>query len=97
MSAGALTCVGRGAFAYGEDGAEVLLLLWQALLEALELPQALAALVLHGAHMLDEVELGLGGVAAQHAVVVAGLALHGVLMLLQVLFRERERERDGRR
>lgn len=35
--------------------------------------------------MLDQVELGLGGVVAQHAVVVAGIALHCVLVLLQVL------------
>lgn len=37
--------------------------------------------------MLDEVELGLGGVVTQDAVVVAGLALHRTLVLLQVLHR----------
>lgn len=36
--------------------------------------------------MLNQVELGLGGVVAQHAVVVAGIALHRVLVLLQVLW-----------
>ena len=35
--------------------------------------------------MLDKVELGLGGVAAQNAVVEAALALHAALVLLQVL------------
>lgn len=55
--------------------------------------------------MLDQVELGLGGVVAQHTVVVAGIPLHRVLVLLQVLWeemergkgdgKEREREREG--
>lgn len=94
-----LTCVGRRAFANGEDGAEVVLVLGEALLQALEFPEALAALVLHGAHMLDQVELGLGGVVAQHAVVVAGITLHRVLVLLQVLWEvmEGERAREGGR
>lgn len=92
-----LTCVGRRAFANGEDGAEVVLVLGKALLQALEFPEALAALVLHGAHMLNQVELGLGGVVAQHAVVVAGITLHGVLVLLQVLWEVMEREREGGR
>lgn len=35
--------------------------------------------------MLDEVELGLGGVVAQDAVVIAALPLHAALVLLQVL------------
>lgn len=82
---GALTWVGGGAPADGEDLAQVLVLLWKALLQPLQLAQALAALVLHGAHVLDEVQLGLGGVAAQDAVVVAALALHAALVLLQVL------------
>lgn len=53
--------------------------------------------------MLDQVELGLGGVVAQHAVVVAGITLHRVFVLLQVLWegmkrvRERRRERDRER
>lgn len=51
--------------------------------------------------MLNQVELGLGGVVAEHAVVVAGIALHRVLVLLQVLWeameRERERGREGGR
>ncbi|TNN87564.1 hypothetical protein EYF80_002281 [Liparis tanakae] len=55
-----------------------------ALLQALELPEALAALVLHGAHMLDQVELGLGRVVTQHTVVVAGITLHRMFVLLQV-------------
>lgn len=42
--------------------------------------------------MLDQVELGLGGVVAQHAVVVAGIPLHRVLVLLQVLWEGMERE-----
>lgn len=83
--AGALTWVSGGAPADGEDLAQVLVLLGKALLQPLQLAQALAALVLHGAHVLDEVELGLGGVVAQDAVVVAALALHAALVLLQVL------------
>lgn len=49
--------------------------------------------------MLDQVELGLGGVVAQHAVVVAGITLHRVFVLLQVLWEgmKRERERERRR
>lgn len=42
--------------------------------------------------MLNQVELGLGRVVAQHAVVVAGIALHCVLVLLQVLWEVMERE-----
>lgn len=79
------TWVGGGAPADGEDLAQVLVLLRKALLQPLQLPQALAALVLHGTHMLDEVELGFGRVVAQDAVVVAALALHAALVLLQVL------------
>lgn len=45
--------------------------------------------------MLDQVELGLGGVVAQHAVVVAGIALHRVLVLLQVLWEGRRRVAVG--
>lgn len=44
--------------------------------------------------MLNQVELGLGGVVAEHAVVVAGIALHRVLVLLQVLWEAMERERE---
>lgn len=80
-----LTWVGGGAPADGEDLAQVLVLLWKALLQPLQLAQALAALVLHGAHVLNEVELGLGGVAAQDTVVVAALTLNTALVLLQVL------------
>lgn len=83
--AGALTWVSGGAPADGEDLPQVLVLLREALLQPLQLAQALAALVLHGAHVLDEVELGLGRVVAQDAVVVAALALHATLVLLQVL------------
>lgn len=77
-----LTWVSGGAPADGEDLAQVLILLWEALLQPLQLAQALAALMLHGAHVLDEVELGLGGVVAQDTVVVAALSLHATLMLL---------------
>lgn len=42
--------------------------------------------------MLNQVELGLGGVVAQHAVVVAGITLHRVLVLLQVLWEVMGRE-----
>lgn len=52
--------------------------------------------MLHGADVLDEVQLGLGGVVTQDAVVVAGLALHRALMLLQVLrtqMKVREKQR----
>ena len=94
-----LTCIRRRAFANGEDGAEVVVFLRQTLLQALQLPEALAALVLHGAHMLDQVELGLGRVVTQHTMVVAGITLHSVFVLLQVLWEgmERERERDRER
>lgn len=47
--------------------------------------------------MLDQVELGLGGVAAQHAVVVAGITLHRVFVLLQVLWEGMKRVRERRR
>lgn len=80
-----LTGVGGGAPTDGEDLPQVFILLRKALLQPLQLAQALAALMLHGAHVLDEVELGLGGVVAQDAVVVAALALHAALVLLQVL------------
>lgn len=80
-----LTWVSGRAPADGEDLAQVFVLLREALLQPLQLPQALTALVLHGAHVLDEVKLGFGGVVAQDAVVVAVLALHPALMLLQVL------------
>ena len=92
-----LTCIWRRAFADGEDGAEVLLLLGQALLQALQLPEALTALVLHGAHMLDQVELGLGRVATQHTMVIAGITLHRVFVLLQVLWEGKVRERPRAR
>lgn len=39
--------------------------------------------------MLDEVEFGLGRVVAQHTVVVAGISLHRIFVLLQVLREER--------
>lgn len=45
--------------------------------------------------MLDQVELGLGRVVAQHAVVVAGITLHRVFVLLQVLWEETEREGES--
>lgn len=48
--------------------------------------------------MLDQIELGLGRVVTQHTVVVAGITLHCVFVLLQVLWEgEREREREGKR
>lgn len=47
--------------------------------------------------MLNQVELGLGRVVAEHAVVVAGIALHRVLVLLQVLWEAMERAREGGR
>lgn len=80
-----LTWVSGGAPADGEDLAQVFVLLRKALLQPLQLAQTLAALMLHGAHVLDEVELGLGGVVAQDAVVIAALPLHAALVLLQVL------------
>lgn len=50
--------------------------------------------------MLDQVELGLGRVVAQHTMVVAGITLHRVFVLLQVLWeaneRERGKDRDGK-
>lgn len=52
--------------------------------------------------MLDQVELGLGRVVTQHTMVIAGITLHRVFVLLQVLWewvesesaREREREKE---
>lgn len=87
-----LTRIGGGAPADGEDLPQVLVLLGKALLQPLQLAQALAALVLHGAHVLDEVQLGLGGVVAQDAVVIATFALHSALVLLQVLRGAEERD-----
>ena len=91
-----LTWVSGGAPADGEDLPQVLILLWKALLQPLQLAQALAALVLHGAHVLDEVQLGLGGVVAQDAVVVAALTLHATLVLLQVLGGEEQGHTMGK-
>lgn len=90
-----LTGVRGRAPADGEDLPQVLVLLRKALLQPLQLAQALAALVLHGAHVLDEVQLGLGGVAAQDTVVVAALTLHTALVLLQVLPGERRGTHSG--
>lgn len=42
--------------------------------------------------MLDQVELGLGRVVTQHTMVVAGITLHRVFVLLQVLWEGMERE-----
>lgn len=42
--------------------------------------------------MLDQVELGLGRVVAKHTMIVAGITLHRVLVLLQVLWEADERE-----
>lgn len=53
------TYVSRGTFANGEDGAQIFLLFGHSFLQTLQLPQALATLVLHGAHVLDKVQLGL--------------------------------------
>ncbi len=47
--------------------------------------------------MLDQVQLGLGRVVAQHTMVVAGIALHRVFVLLQVLWEEMERETERER
>lgn len=51
--------------------------------------------------MLDQVELGLGRVVTQHTMVVAGITLHRVFVLLQVLWEgmdgergEKEKERN---
>jgi len=38
--------------------------------------------------MLDQVELGLSRIVTQHAMVVAGITLHCVFVLLQVLWEE---------
>lgn len=91
-AAAALTSLGSRTLADGEDLPEVLLLLRKALLEALQLPQALAALVLHGAHVLDQVQLGLGGVVTEHTVVVAAFPFHPALVVLQVLWRAEQRD-----
>lgn len=66
-------------------------------MQALKLSEALTALMLHGAHMLDQVELGLGRVVTQHTMVVAGITLHRVFVLLQVLWEGMERGRDRER
>lgn len=65
--------------------AEVVLLGCQPLLVQLELAEALCLLVLHGADMLYQVQLDLGGVVAQSTVVIAGLRIYCALVLLQVL------------
>lgn len=41
--------------------------------------------MLHGADMLYQVQLDLGGVIAQSTVVIAGLGIYCALVLLQVL------------
>lgn len=64
---------------------EVVLLGCQPLLVQLELAEALCLLVLHGADMLHQVQLDLGGVIAQSTVVIAGLGIYCALVLLQVL------------
>lgn len=84
--AAALTGLGSWTLADGEDLPQVLLLLRKTLLEALQLPQALAPLVFHGAHVLDEVQLGLGGVVTQDTVVVAAFTFHPALVVLQMLW-----------
>jgi len=47
--------------------------------------EALTALVFHGAHVLDEVQLGLGGVVTEHTVVIAAFTLNPALVMLKVL------------
>lgn len=81
----ALTRLCRRTLADGEDLSQVFLFLGEPFLEALELPQAFAALVLHGAHVLDEVQFGLGGVVTEDTVIVAAFTLHPALVMLKVL------------
>lgn len=57
----------------------------QALLVQLQLAKALALLVLDGARVLHQVQLGLGGVVTQGTVVQAGLRATSALLLLQML------------
>lgn len=64
----------------------------QALLVQLELPQALVLLVARRAGVLHQVEPGLGGVVAQRAVVDARLRAERAVLLLQVLWRQRQRQ-----
>lgn len=47
--------------------------------------------------MLDQVELGLGRVVTEHTMVVAGITLHRVFVLLQVLCEGMERETYGKK
>lgn len=81
----ALTRIGSRTLADGEDLSQVLLFFRETLLEALQLAEALTALVFHGAHVLDEVQLGLGGVVTEHTVVIAAFTLNPALVMLKVL------------
>ena len=89
-----LTSIRSWALLDGEYLTQVLLFLRKALLQALQLPQALTSLVFHGAHMLDEIQLGLGRVVAENTVVVAAaFPLNATLMVLEVLQRAEQRNR----
>ena len=89
-----LTRLGRAVLDEEELGQAVLL--WrQALLVQLQLAQALALLVLDGAGVLHQVELGFGGVVAQGAVVQAGFRATRALLFLQVLRKVRNRGKEG--
>ena len=81
----ALTRLGSRTLADGEDLSQVFLLLRETFLEALQLPEAFAPLVFHGAHVLDQVQLGLGGVVTEDTVVIAAFTLNPALVMLKVL------------
>lgn len=81
----ALTSLGSWTLPDGEDLSQVFLFLRETFLEALQLTQAFAPLVFHGAHVLDEVQLGLGGVVTEDTVVIAAFTLDPALVMLKVL------------
>lgn len=83
-----LTSVSSWALLDGEDLAQVLLFLRKGLLQALKLSQTFGSLVLHGTYMLNKIELGLGGVVAEDAVVETAVPLQSALVVLKVLQRE---------
>lgn len=81
----ALTSLSSWTLADGEDLSQVFLFFRQTFLEALQLTQAFTPLVFHGAHMLDKVQLGLGGVVTEDTVIIAAFTLNPALVMLKVL------------
>lgn len=80
-----LTSISCWTLPNGEDLPQVFLFLREALLETLQFAQTLTPLMFHGAHVLDEVQFGLGGVVAEDTVIIAAFTLDPTLMMLKVL------------